>query len=392
MKKILIATIKWFAIILVVLIAGAYVTGNGYLIKGISCTYLKGYTTAHIYDLEYFDSRQVKKGTAEPWQESQKLGSLKLTQEEEKTHQKFGSVAYLVIKSNQVLFEKYWGDHSETAISNSFSMAKSMVALLVGAALDDGLIGSIEDKACKYVPELCNAKPNNKDITIKDLLTMTSAIDFDESYGDPFGFMARTTYGSDLAGETYDGFQAQKEPGSEWKYLGGNTLLLGFIVENVTNKTLSDYFSEKIWQKIGAEHPAHWVLDKEDGREKSYCCFNATARDFAKLGKLMLQCGEYNGEQIIGSKFMEEMMTPLSVPSAADGEPADHYGYQIWLDKREGKKIVNYRGMLGQYISVIPDEELVIVRLGHARGKKDNHCPGDLKEWIKMGQRLATEE
>ncbi len=391
MKKIILTAFKWLVILLVVLIVGAYVTGNGYLIKGISCTYLKGYKTAHIYDLDYFDHREVKNGVAIPWTDNQKLGSLSLTEEEENTHKKYGSVAYLVIKNDQVLFEKYWGDHSETAISNSFSMAKSMVAILVGAALDEGLIGSIEDKACTYVPELCNGKPSNKDITIRDLLTMTSTIDFDESYGDPFGFMARTTYGSDVAAETFDGFQAQKEPGSEWQYLGGNTLLLGFIVENVTNRTLSDYMSEKVWRKIGAENSAHWALDSEGGREKSYCCFNATARDFAKLGKLMLQKGKFNGQQVINSKFMDEMMTPLSAPSHSDGEPADHYGYQIWLDKRGGKKVVNYRGMLGQYITVIPEEELIMVRLGHARGKKDNHCPSDLNEWIKMGQRLAAE-
>jgi len=392
MKKILLGVLKWLIILLIVLIVGAYISGNGYLIKGISCTYLKGHTTAHIYDLEYFDSREVKNGVAMPWTNSHKLGKLELTDAEEKTHQRYKSVAYLVIKDDQVLFEKYWGEHSEIAVSNSFSMAKSMVALLIGAALDEGLIGSVEDSACDYIPELCKDMPNNNEITIKDLLTMTSTIDFDESYGDPFGFMARTTYGSDLAAETYDGFQAQKEPGSEWRYLGGNTLLLGFIVENVTHKNLSNYMSEKIWQKIGAEHPAHWALDSDGGREKSYCCFNATTRDFAKLGKLMLQCGEWNDEQIIGSKFMEEMMTPLSTPAYSDGEQADHYGYQIWLDQRDGKKVVNYRGMLGQYISIIPDDELIIVRLGHARGKKDNHCPSDLNEWIKMGQRMAVEE
>jgi len=391
MKKILLKSLKWLVIIIVVLISAVYATGNGYLIKGISCTYLRGYTSAHIYDLEYFDFREVKTSSPQPWSNSTNLGNLKLTAEEEKIHEKFKSVAYLVVKNDQVIFEKYWGQHSENAVSNSFSMVKSVTAILVGAALDDGLIESLDDTACSYLPELCNEKPKNTEITIRDLLTMTSTIDFDEHYGDPFGFMARATYGNDLEEVTFDGYQASKEPGSEWQYLGGNTLLLGFIIEKVTEKSLSDYLSEKIWTKIGAENPAHWALDDKGGSEKSYCCFNATARDFAKLGKLMLQCGEWNGEQLISSQFMEEMMTPLTVNSA-NGEVADHYGYQIWLDSRNGNKVVNYRGMLGQYISVIPEEELIIVRLGHARGKKDNHCPGDLNEWINMAQRLANEE
>ena len=190
----------------------AVLTGNGYLIKGVSNTYLKGHTTAHIYDLSYFDSRKVPNGTPQPWAESAKLGSIQLTPEEEAAHEQFRSAAYLVIENDEVLFEKYWGEHSEEAISNSFSMVKSVTALMIGIAHDEGLIESLDDSACKYVPKLCNASEKNKEITVRDLLTMTSTINFDESYGNPFGFMARATYGSDLEEVTYDEqFIAQKE-------------------------------------------------------------------------------------------------------------------------------------------------------------------------------------
>lgn len=368
----------------------ALFTGNGYLIKGVLSTYLKGHSTAHIYDLPYFDSREVKNAAPQPWKEGAQLGTLKLTPEEEGYHELFRSAAYLVIEDDEVIFEKYWGEHSKTVISNSFSMVKSVTALLIGIAHDEGLIQSLDEPACTYIPELCNVSDKNSAITIRDLLSMTSTINFDEHYGDPFGFMARATYGSDLAEVTYDGFMAQKDPGSEWEYLGGNTLLLGFIVENVTGRTLSDYMSEKLWKPMGAESPAHWALDNEGGREKSYCCFNATTRDFSRLGKLLMQRGNWGGNQLVSAEFVDEMVTPLNVPDGR-GVEADHYGYQIWLDEQKGEKIINYRGMLGQYITVIPSRDLIIVRLGHSRGERDNHCPSDLKEWIKMGIRLSEE-
>lgn len=379
---------------IVVLIALASIvavaSGNGYLLKGVSCTYLKGHSTAHIYDLSYFDSREVKNKTPQPWKENTRLGTLKLTPEEEGYHELFRSAAYLVIENDEIVFEKYWDEHNELAVSNSFSMVKSVTALMIGIAHDEGLIKSLDEPACTYVPELCLGAEKNKTITIRDLLSMTSTLDFDEHYGDPFGFMARATYGSDLAEVTYNGFTAQKEPGSEWEYLGGNTLLLGFILENVTGKTLSDYLSEKLWTPMGAESPAQWALDKKGGREKSYCCFNATARDFSRLGKLLLHRGNWGGDQLVSAKFIDEMVTPLAVPDG-NGAEADHYGYQIWLDEQGGEKIINYRGMLGQYITVIPSRNLIIARLGHSRGEKDQHCPSDLKEWIKMGKRLAEE-
>jgi len=368
----------------------AVLTGNGYLLKGISCTYLRGYTTAHIYDLDYFDSREVKIGEPDPWMESVKINSVSLTDEEEAVHKKFKTAAFLLIENDEIIFEKYWNKHSQEAVSNSFSVVKSVTALLVGVAHDEGLIKSLDDKACGYIPELCNGSEKNANITIRDLLTMTSTVDFDEHYGDPFGFMARATYGSDLEAVTYNGFTAQKEPGTEWEYLGGNTLLLGFIVEKVSGKTLSDYASEKLWKPIGAEAPAYWALDHEGGKEKSYCCFHARARDFARLGKLILQRGKWKDQQVVSEQFISDMITPLKVPDKS-GVVADHYGYQIWLDEQEGEKIINYRGMLGQYITVFDNSDLLMVRLGEMRGERDNHCPEDLHEWIKMTRRISAE-
>ncbi|MFK7755467.1 MAG: serine hydrolase domain-containing protein [Flavobacteriales bacterium] len=391
MKKIILKVLGTLVVIICLAALVAVITGNGYLIKGVSCTYLRGHSTAHIYDLSYFDAREVANATAQPWTENEKLGAISLNAEEEAIHQQYRSAAFLVIENDEVLFEKYWGEHNEEAISNSFSMVKSVTALMIGIAHDEGLINSLDDPACDYIPELCNASEKNKAITVRDLLTMTSTINFDEHYGDPFGFMARATYGSDLKEVTYDEqFVAQKEPGTEWEYLGGNTLLLGFIVENVTGKTLSQYLSEKLWKPMGAEAPAQWALDSEGGHEKSYCCFHARARDYARFGKLLLQRGNWNGQQLVSQQFIDEMISPITAPDNK-GVEADHYGYQIWLDNQNGEEIVNYRGMLGQYITVIPARDLIIVRLGHARGERDNHCPSDLKEWIRMGLRISQE-
>ncbi len=384
MKRLIIGLIALIALAVLI----AFLTGNGYLVKGLMCTYMRGYTTAHIYDLPYFDAREVPAGNTQPWKESQALNHLKLTEEEEAIHQLYSSAGFLVIEDDQIIFEQYWGDHGEDVISNSFSMVKSVTALLVGIAHDEGLIKDLDEPACNYIPELCSYSEKNKEVTIRHLLQMTSTIDFDEHYGDPFGFMARATYGSDLEEVTYDGFEAQKASGSEWEYLGGNTLLLGFIVENVTGKTLSEYMAEKLWIPMGAEHPAFWALDDEGGKEKSYCCFNATVRDFARLGKLLLHRGKWKDRQLVSAEFIDEMVSPLTTPDKT-GEAADHYGYQIWLDNQEGQQVINYRGMLGQYITVIPARNLIMVRVGHARGQRDNHCPADLHDWIRMAKRLA---
>jgi CubicO group peptidase (beta-lactamase class C family) len=147
-----------------------------------------------------------------------------------------------------------------------------------------------------------------------------------------------------------------KSPGN-WEYQSGATQLLGMAIAKATGKSLAAYASEKLWQPMGAQHAAQWHLDSEDGTELAFCCFNSNARDFARFGKLMINHGKFDGQQILDSSFTHAATQPFAVP---------HYGHSFWIDDSFGTRVYYQRGVLGQYIIVIPEKDLVIVRLGHA--------------------------
>ena len=176
-------------------------------------------------------------------------------------------------------------------------------------------------------------------------------------------------------------------PGVEFNYISSNTELLAFIVQKATGTTLSNYASQKLWKPIGAEMDVQWSLDHKDGDEKAYCCFYATARDFARIGKLFLNKGKWNGKQVVSEEYVNACITPA--PISDNGKPNTTYGFQWWLTDYRGMKIFYARGILGQYIFVIPDLNLVFVRLGHKRGEKDAggqllDVPVYLAEVVKM--------
>jgi CubicO group peptidase (beta-lactamase class C family) len=140
---------------------------------------------------------------------------------------------------------------------------------------------------------------------------------------------------------------------------------------------------------MGAEHDALWCLDKKDGLEKAYCCFNSNARDFARFGKLVLNHGSFNGKQVISEKYITETTTPARDLLDDEGKPLDFYGYQWWLVKRNGKYIPYMRGILGQYIFVIPEKNAIIVRLGRVRSKSYiGHHPSDVITYLEEGMKM----
>ena len=150
--------------------------------------------------------------------------------------------------------------------------------------------------------------------------------------------------------------------GSLHKYKSGDTQLLGLLLEKATGKTLSDYAAEKLWQPLGAEHPALWSTDHEKGNEKAYCCFNSNTRDFARIGKLMLDSGKWNGTAIIDSTYYQNSIKACGIKDES-GNSCDYYGYQWWIDPLH-PEIFYARGILGQYIINIPSKKIIIVRLG----------------------------
>jgi CubicO group peptidase (beta-lactamase class C family) len=355
----------------------AVITGHSHLFKGISSTYLLGRTGPTIDEHALFESREVEVGKHQPWKISasynKKFDKNLLTEIE-----KFNPAAFLVIKQDEIVYEKYWDDYNENSLTNSFSVAKTFIALLIGVAFDEGKINSVDDPVSDYLPQY----KNNPELTIKHLLTMSSGINFDESYKSPFGHMAKAYYGSDLKGLN-ENYSVTEIPGKNWKYLGGNTIILSFILEKVTGTTIAEYMSQKVWQPIGAKNTALWSLDKKDGREKAYCCFYSNARDFARIGKLYLNGGKWNNQTIVTQKYIDDATCSAYYLKDKNGAPVDFYGYQMWTSYYKDMDIFYARGIQGQFIIVIPEKEIVIVRLGHERGPNlDNYHPSDFYTYL----------
>jgi poly-gamma-glutamate synthesis protein (capsule biosynthesis protein) len=177
-----------------------------------------------------------------------------------------------------------------------------------------------------------------------------------------------------------------EEPGKEHEYQSGVSLLLAFIIEKATGEKISDYVSRKIWTPLHAEEDALWSLDKKDGMEKAYCCFNSNARDFTRLGQLILNKGQWDGNQIVSEQYINDAVTADSTLTVKkDGTTNRRYGFQFWMLEKKGHKIPYFRGILGQYIFVIPDENAIVVRLGKKRAKTDsenNDYPKDIDTWL----------
>ena len=214
------------------------------------------------------------------------------------------TVAYIVIQNDSIKYENYFNEYDETSIVNSFSMAKSILSILVGIAVDEGKIKSIDEPITNYLPEL---KENGfEKVTISHLLNMTSGIYFNESYTNPFGDAATFYYGTNLR-KAAANLELKYEPGTRFKYSSGDSQLLGMVLTAALNKqTISSYLEEKIWKPLGMEFEASWSLDrKNNGIEKTFCCVNARARDFAKIGRLFLKKGNWNGKQIVSREWVK---------------------------------------------------------------------------------------
>jgi len=291
------------------------------------------------------------------------------------------TTAFIVVKDDSIRYEKYWNEGSDSTLSNSFSMAKSLVSLLVGFAIQDGYIKSVDQYVCEYLPDFEDGC--KKHVRIRDLLTMSSGLAWNESYLNPFGATAKAYYGRDLYKQMTK-LKVVQAPGFNFRYLSANTQLLGLMLCKATGKTLSQYLSEKLWKPLGAEHNALWSLDRKGGIEKAYCCFNATARDFAKIGILGLHEGKWNGTQLLFSDYLKQSFSPASNLSDYAGNSVDFYGYQWWILNYKNMKINMACGLYGQYIIMIPQKNMVIVRLGHKTSKEyRGHFNADVYSYIE---------
>jgi len=356
---------KGLLLILILLNLLILLTGKTYLYKGFANTYLKGRITADIDEYKIFDNRVVKSGPSHPWPVGKDYNTSKIPSHYLADMERMNTIAYLVIKDDSIRHEEYWGGYSDTSHSGSFSMAKTLVSILVGIAIGDGKIKSVDEPVADFFSEY--KEDDKRRITIRHLLTMSSGINFDESYKNPIGFAAEAYYGSDLRKLIFK-YDAVTEPGKYFEYLSGNSQLLGFILNKTTGMSVSDYASEKLWKPIEAEHDAYWSLDHKDGDEKAYCCFNSGARDFARIGKLYLDSGRWNGRQVVPEKYVLESLRPAPLIDTDNDSKNERYGYAWWLlPQYKGHRIFYARGILGQYIIAVPDLKMIVVRLGRKR-------------------------
>ena len=367
-------------VLLVCLIGGfLFLPSNYYLRKAIV------HFMPKIDQYSIFENRIVKAGLPQAWERATKYNSLSLPPEFQPSFAEYETVAFLIIKDNKLLFEEYWEDYSPKSHSNSFSMAKSIVSLAIGCAIDDGLIKTVDQPVSDFFPEF--KEYNEKALTIRHLLTMSAGVDFEEAYTSPFSPTTKLYYGNNLQKITF-GMKKIEEPGVNFIYQSGVTQLLAFIVEKATGKTLSDYVSDKLWTPMHAEESALWSLDRKDGIEKAYCCFNSNARDFARFGQLLLNNGQWDGKQLISPSYLKEALSPdVDLWDKENETPNRCYGFQFWYLNYKGLDVSYMRGILGQYVLAIPDKNAVIVRLGKKRSetRTSQHYPDDIDIWLAAG-------
>lgn len=351
--------IKTVLVGLAVLIALSYTFGYDYIYRAISKTYLQGETSAFINDGDLFPSHLVGRGTPKPWPKSAGYNQKKLSETLSKNLKETNTTAFLIIKNDQLLHEEYWDGGSAAKESNSFSMAKAVTIMLLGEAISDKRIKNENQLYSAFYGNYARVDYGNK-LTLKHLASMEAGLNWTENYTNPFMPNAKAYFGKSLAEATFR--KSFKEtPGTKFEYQSGATQLLGFAIRKATNVPLASYLSKKIWAPVGMEQNAHWSVD-DNGMEKTFCCLHSKARDFAKLGQLLLDNGKSGTVQVLDSVWVNKMRTPTALSKGA-------YGMGLWINNDNPIKHYYFWGLYGQYIIVVPEKQMIIVRLGEFKNQ-----------------------
>ncbi|MBY0564716.1 MAG: beta-lactamase family protein [Hyphomonadaceae bacterium] len=365
---------------LVLLCGGLALSGHAYILAAIRDTYLRGRLSPPMTETGSTLTRHVREiaaGTPQPWPMAQPQRALAREQWERMAA--YRTAAFLVIEDGVIQQEVYGPGFDRYSRTNSNSVAKTLVGALVGIALAEGAIRSLDQPVSDYLPEF--AQGTRAQLTLRHLLTMSAATDFVENYNNPLAFPARAHFGSDITRLLMDEVRVTGQPGRVHKYDSSNTALLGLVLARATGQQLSDYASERLWQPLGAEWPALWSLDHAGGVERAYCCIYATARDYARLGQLYLDQGLRNGRQLVPASYVAEAIRAAPLVDAS-GAKTERYGYQLWRMRHRGHEVYYAWGYQGQYIAIIPDRRMVMVRLGDGGGLTEEHYRLDLPLYL----------
>jgi CubicO group peptidase (beta-lactamase class C family) len=281
--------------------------------------------------------------------------------------------AFAVAHEDRLVYEHYLGGSDRRALETSFSVAKSFVSTLVGIAIEEGLIGGIDDPVTDYLPELAERDPRFERITLRHLLTMSSGLGYTESdFPWPRSDDTYTYYGVDLRQVALERSEVEGPPGQEWRYNNYNPLLLGLVLERATGMSVSRYMAARLWQPLGAGSDATWSLDSQrSGFEKMESGLNATTVDYVRFGLLYLHAGRLQGERVISENWIRA--------ATAAHTSTDHdnpYGYFWWVDAERPGNFYAF-GNFGQYIYVASDADAVIVRTGSDWGV-------DNERWLEI--------
>jgi CubicO group peptidase (beta-lactamase class C family) len=277
-----------------------------------------------------------------------------------------GTQAFLVIRDDTVIYERYFLDQQRDSLVTSFSVAKSFDSALIGIAIQEGYIKSVDDPITDYIPELAARDPRFKDITVRDLLTMASGLRYNTDRPISFGDDNLTYEYNDLRHLALTETEVVEPPGTTFLYNNYNPLLLGLILERATGRPVTTYLQEKLWTPLGMEFDGSWSLDAEkNGFEKMESGINARAIDFAKFGRLYLNNGNWNGKQVVPSDWVAESTRDNGLIKDAP----IYYGFMWWGEKcNPASQDYLATGNLGQYIYVSPAKNLIIVRNGDKYG------------------------
>ena len=308
--------------------------------------------------------------------------------------------ALIVIQNDAIKFEKYFNGKQRDSMLTSFSVAKSITSALVGIAIAEGYIDSVHDPITKYLPELVERDSRFEEITIKDLLMMASGLEYQETrFGLFNGDDPITSYYTDQRKAALEFTNVKDPPGEYFLYNKYHPQLLGMIVERATGTSITEYTQQKLWDPLGMEFDGSWSLDSEESDfEKMEAGFNARAIDFAKFGRLYLEGGDWNGDQIIPAEWVVES-TQVDHLRHRDAYYPDDFGQSIynklggyykymWYGYFRGEDGYDFAGEgdHGQFIYISPFKNLIIIRNGMEYGGDWNSVP-----WIKAFYQFSSE-
>jgi CubicO group peptidase (beta-lactamase class C family) len=382
------------ALLLLIGVLAAYIQfgGHRYFWTALEYTYLQGHNTAHIDDAANFPQAVIASGIPKPWALDPRAAQTEIAPDVLQFLQAERSAAFVVIHQGQLLHERYFEPYNANSRTNSFSVAKTVVTMLTGAAVADGLLPSFDAPLTSYLPEYAS-DPRGAKATLAQLSAMTSGHDWTESYYLPLNPTTELYFGGDAAGTVLkQGFE--REPGTEFEYSSASTQVLALALHRALQArqpelTISSYLSQRLWQPMGMEGDASWSLDRpraEGGMEMGYCCLHSSGRNFARLGQLLLQDGRWGDQRLLPADFVQRITQPNGF--------VDYYGYSLWMDPNYRAPFYFLQGHLGQYVIVVPSEQLVVVRLGQVRHRTFNRHPkiaDEIYRYVDEGLRMAQQ-